>query len=334
MLVRRAARAVGAGRFGDAAGDLREAVRLTPGHAQAAEALGVLAEHEAARHAAEGRHQEAWDCYRALLLKDPSHPRLLHALGLVSYRLAATVPAQGTPAGGAPAADGTDPGAADGRADGTADGEDLWHWVVGCLVPSLHLPDVWDAAAGVTGRDAEPPRVAAARAALTDRLRTDLRTLDQTHGRSGDEVDAWTVRLGMEVRCAEAFAEDEVRIARPDGTSHRLVVGPALERLLRTSPPTGELSSWQGAFQYAVLPWRKPGPYGVHPLTHALGLFEELGPQRYLLLQGRHAAAVSALETPEGRRPTGPGSTCCARPSPARPPNTTATRSGARRWSA
>jgi tetratricopeptide (TPR) repeat protein len=320
VLVRRAARAVGARRFGDAAGDLREAVRLTPDHALAAEALGVLAEHEAARHAAEGRYQEAWDCYRALLLRDPSHPRLLHALGLVSYRLAAAVPAQGAPARGRPAhgipaqggardtaeADGgADGGAADGEtADGgvpgTADGEDLWHWAIGCLVPSLHLPDVWEAAAGVTGREAEPPRVAAARAALTDRLRTDLRTLDQAHGRTGDEVDAWTVRLGMEVRCAEAFAEDEVLIARPDGTSHRLVVGPALERLLRTSPPTGELSSWQGAFQYAVLPWRKPGPYGVHPLTHALGLFEDLGPQRYLLLQGRHAAAVTALESADG----------------------------------
>ncbi|WP_030273873.1 hypothetical protein [Streptomyces sp. NRRL B-24484] len=300
VLVRRAARAVGAGRFGDAAGDLREAVRLTPGHALAAEALGVLAEHEAARHAAEGRYQEAWDCYHALLLKDPSHPRLLHALGLVSYRLAAAAPARGIPAQRGPQeAAGARPTAPD-RDDRA---EDLWHWVIGCLVPSLHLPDVWDAAAHVTGRDAEPPRVAAARAALTDRLRTDLRTLDQADGRSGDEVDAWTVRLGMEVRCAEAFAEDEVGIGRPDGGSHRLVVGPVLERLLRTSPPSSELSAWQGAFEYAVLPWRKPGPYGVHPLTHALGLFDDLGPQRYLLLQGRHAAAVSALETADGTEP-------------------------------
>ncbi|MEV8099805.1 hypothetical protein [Kitasatospora sp. NPDC085879] len=299
VLVRRAARAVGAGRFGDAAGDLREAVRLTPGHALAAEALGVLAEHEAARHAAEGRYQEAWDCYHALLLKDPSHPRLLHALGLVSYRLAAAVPAQGVPAQRGPREAAEAEPAPAGRADRTERPE-LWHWVIGCLVPSLHLPDVWDAAAHVTGRDAEPPRVAAARAALTDRLRTDLRTLDQAQGRSGDEVDAWTVRLGMEVRCAEAFAEDEVVIGRPDATSHRLVVGPSLERLLRTSPPSPELSSWQGAFEYAVLPWRKPGPFGVHPLTHALGLFDELGPQRYLLLQGRHAAAVSALEAPDG----------------------------------
>ncbi|MEU2631689.1 hypothetical protein, partial [Kitasatospora sp. NPDC007106] len=264
------------------------------------------------------------------------HPRLLHALGLVSYRLATAVPGQGAPGRGVPAqgaptqgvpaqgapapgipaqrgpvevphVDPTDPdlpGLAD-RSDRSdlaesADRADLWHWVIGCLVPSLHLTEVWDAAARLTGRDAEPPRVAAARAALTDRLRTDLRTLDQADGRSGDEVDAWTVRLGMEVRCAEAFAEDEVLIGGPDGAGHRLVVGPALERLLRTSPPSSELSAWQGAFEYAVLPWRKPGPYGVHPLTHALGLFDELGPQRYLLLQGRHAAAVSALETAEG----------------------------------
>ncbi|WP_405010547.1 hypothetical protein [Kitasatospora sp. NBC_01539] len=299
VLVRRAAAALLADRPSDAVGDLREAVKLTPDHAPATAALGTLAEHEARRHAAEGRHREAWDAYRALLLRDPAHPRLLHALGLVSYRLAATVPAQRTATAAAPEPDGEP---ADRPAQ-APDPERVWAWAVACLVASLHLPEVWDATAGVTGRDAEPQRVSAARAALTDRLRGDLRALDQEQGRSGDDADAWTVRLGMEVRSAEAFAQDELRVARPDGGSRRLVLGPALDRLLREHADGAGGTAWAGEFEYAVRPWRKPGPFGVHPLTQALGLFDDLGPQRYLLLQGRPGAAVAALDAIPPRDP-------------------------------
>ena len=108
----------------------------------------------------------------------------------------------------------------------------------------------------------------------------------------------------MEVRCAEAFAEDEVVIGRPDGTSHRLVVGPTLERLLRTSPPNDELSSWQGAFEYAALPWRRPGPYGVHPLTHALGLFDDLGPRSYNACVLPHWTVTAVAHVPGGAHPS------------------------------
>ncbi|MFJ1702562.1 hypothetical protein [Kitasatospora sp. NPDC088346] len=287
VLVRRAAAALDAQDAGRAVADLREAVGLTPEDPHAGRALGTLAEHEALHHAGEGRHREAWDGYHALLLADPGHPRLLHSLGLVSYRLAVACEAAG-PSGGEDAAR-------------------YWPWAIGCLVSALHLPDLWDRTASVTGRPIEAPRIAAARTALTDRLRGDLRELDQARGLSGDDVDAWTVRLGMETRSAEAFAQQELHVARDGGAGRRLVLGPALGRLLheesRGVSHAGPLVAWAGDFDYAVRPWRRPGPFGVHPLTEALGLFDALGPHRYLLLQGRHAAAVAALDAvPEAER--------------------------------
>ncbi|MFJ2576868.1 hypothetical protein [Kitasatospora aureofaciens] len=268
VLVRRAAARLDAGEPGQAAGDLREVLRLTPDHPQAAATLGVLAEHEAHRHAAAGRRWDAWHAYHALLLKDPAHPRLLHALGLAGYRLAA----------------------------GADVDERVWEWTIGCLVAALHQPDLWAESARVTGRPADPPRVAAARAALTERLREDLRALDRAAGRSGDEVTAWTVRLGMEARSAEAFTQQELSIALPGAPARRLVVGPTLERLLREEP---ELAAWGARFDNAV----RPGHVRDRQLAQALSLFGELGPQRYFLLQGRQSAAVSALDAvPEAER--------------------------------
>ncbi|MQS11286.1 hypothetical protein F7Q99_03025 [Streptomyces kaniharaensis] len=270
VLVRRAAARLDGGEPGPAAGDLREALRLTPDHAQAAATLAVLAEHEAHGHALAGRRREAWHAYRALLLTDPAHPRLLHALGLAGYRLAS--------GGGA----GID--------------ERVWEWTIGCLVAALYQPDLWAESVRVTGRPAEPPRIAAARAALTERLREDLRALDRAAGRSGDEVTAWTVLLGMEAHSADAFAQEDLRIALPGGPARRLVLGPTLARLLRREP---ELADWGGWFDEAIRPARSGGSQ----LARALGLFGELGPQRYLLIQGRQAAAVSALDAiPEAER--------------------------------
>ncbi|WP_371501212.1 hypothetical protein OG871_30500 [Kitasatospora sp. NBC_00374] len=276
VLIRRAAAALDAQDAVRAAADLREAVRLAPDHPHAGPALGTLAEHEALHHAGEGRHREAWDGYHALLLTDPGHPRLLHSLGLVSYRLAVACEAAG-PAG-------------------AEDAARYWPWAIGCLMSALHLPDLWSRTASVTGRPTEPQRIAAARTALTDRLRGDLRELDQARGLSADDVDAWTVRLGMEARSAEAFAQEELHVAPDGGVGRRLVLGPALGRLLHEESQAGALVAWAGQFDYAVRPWRRSGPFGVHPLTEALGLFDALGPHRYLLLQGRHAAAVAALD--------------------------------------
>ncbi|MFJ2189091.1 hypothetical protein ACIOJE_14230 [Kitasatospora sp. NPDC087861] len=279
VLLRRAGAALDAGEPGRAAGDLRRVLTLAPGHPQAAAALVLLAEHEAHQHAVEGRHREAWNGYHALLLTDPAHPRLLHALGLAGYRLAVSTQEEAAP------------------------DERIWAWTLGCLVAALHQPDLWAESARITGRPVEPPRMSAARSALTDRLREDLRALDRAAGRSGDEVTAWTLLLGMEAHSADAFAQEDVRITLPGRPARRLALGPALDRLLRQEP---ELAVWAAGFDEAVRAWRWPESPDGHPLTRALGLFGDLGPQRYLLLQGRQAAAVGALDAvPEAERGAG-----------------------------
>ncbi|WP_031078628.1 hypothetical protein [Streptomyces sp. NRRL WC-3742] len=271
VLVRRAGAALADNHPGRAAADLRQVVLVAPDHPQAAATLGLLAEHEAHQHAAEGRHREAFDAYRALLLRDPAHPRLLHATGLAGYRLSAT--------------NGTD---------------ETWAWTLGCLAAALHQADLWTESARTTGRTPEPQRLAAARTALTERLRDDLRALDRTAGRSGDEVTAWTLLLGMEAYSADVFAQWDVRIAVPGRPSRALAIGPTLEGLLRREP---ELADWGAWFAQAVRTFRRPEAPDAPALTRALALFDDLGPQRYLLLQGRQAAAVTALDAvPENRR--------------------------------
>ncbi|MEU4119592.1 hypothetical protein AB0F71_34485 [Kitasatospora sp. NPDC028055] len=285
VLVRRAGAALTAEQPGRAAGDLRRALALAPGHPQAAAALVLLGEHEAHQHAVEGRHGEAYRAYRALLLDDPAHPRLLHALGLAGYRFAAST---------RPTAEAAPAEAADEAAD-----EQVWAWTLGCLVAALHREELWAETARITGREADPQRTAAARTALTDRLREDLRALDRAAGRSGDETTAWTLRLGMESHAADAFAQEDVRISLPGRPARRLVLGPGLDRLLRA-----ELPGWGEAYQQAVGAWRRgPGATSGPALGRALSLFGALGPQQYLHLQGRQAAAVAALDAvPEGER--------------------------------
>ncbi|MGW2869439.1 hypothetical protein [Kitasatospora sp. NPDC001225] len=301
VLVRRAGAALAAGRLGQAAVDLRQALqpvpgdgvpgREVPGRERVAGALALLAEHEAHQAVLDGRHREAWEAYRELLIRDPAHPRVLHALGLAGYRLAA---------GASDAADTSD--AASDAADGPdAPDQEVWAWTIGSLVAALHQPELWAESARTTGRTAEPQRLAAARAGLLDRLRDDLRALDRAAGRSGDEVTAWTLRLGLETHCADALAQEDVRITLPGRPARRLALGPTLDRLLRAEPGA---DGWAEAFEQAVRPWRQrpSGPDAPAP-TRALGLFGELGPQRYLQLQGRQAAAVAALDAvPEQRR--------------------------------
>ncbi|MFJ9454557.1 hypothetical protein ACIRST_05695 [Kitasatospora sp. NPDC101447] len=308
VLIRRAGAALAAGRPGRAAGDLRQALRLAPGHARATETLVLLAEHEAHQHAIEGRHREAWEAYRDLLLKDPAHPRLLHALGLAGYRLATASGAAASESavsgsavsGSAVSESAVSESAASGNAASGAARDEVWAWTLGCLVAALHQPELWAESARITGRTPEPQRLAAARTGLIDRLRDDLRALDRAAGRSGDEVSAWTLRLGMEAHTADAFAQEDLRIALPGCPSRRLTVGPTLDRLFRAEP---ELAAWAEAFEQAVRAWRQPAGSGAPGPARALGLFGELGPQRYLQLQGRQAAAVAALDAvPQQRR--------------------------------
>ncbi|MFI2608880.1 hypothetical protein [Kitasatospora sp. NPDC018619] len=304
VLVRRAAAALAAGRPGPAAVDLRQALRLAPEQPHAAGALVLLAEHEAHQAVLDGRHREAWEAYRELLRTDPAHPRLLHALGLAGYRLAAASGALGGP--GDPSSPGdpgdpSGPSSPGGPGGPGGSGEEVWDWTLGCLVAALHQPELWAESARTTGRTADPRRLAAARAGLLDRLRDDLRALDRGAGRSGDEVAAWTLRLGVETYCADAFAREDIRVTLPGRPARRLAHGPTLDRLLRAGPGP---ASWAEAFELAVRPWRRrpAGPDAPAP-ARALGLFGELGAQRYLQLQGRQAAAVAALDAvPEQRR--------------------------------
>ncbi|MFD5468154.1 hypothetical protein ACFWIQ_35895 [Kitasatospora sp. NPDC127059] len=299
VLVRRAGAALAADQPGRAAGDLRQALGLVPDHPQAAAALVLLGEHEAHQHAVEGRPGEAFRGYRELLLKDPAHPRLLHAVGLAGYRFATSASAE-------PAADGQDgqisPEGQNGQGGTVSqagpDGQDgpdeqVWAWTLGCLVAALHGEELWTETARITGREAEPQRTAAARTAVIDRLREDLRAVDRAAGRTGDETTAWTLRLGMEAHAADAFAQEDVRITLPGRPARRLVVGPTLDGLLRAAPET---PGWGEAYQQAVGAWRRAAGPGTPALGRALGLFGALGPQQYLHLQGRQAAAVAALD--------------------------------------
>ncbi|WP_223243016.1 hypothetical protein, partial [Streptomyces sp. CBMA123] len=289
VLVRRAGAALAADQPGRAAGDLRQALALAPGHPQAAAALVLLGEHEAHQHTVEGRHGEAYRGYRELLLKDPAHPRLLHAVGLAGYRFAsasASASSESETAGGPDGPDGPD--------------EQVWAWTLGCLVAALHGEELWAETARITGREADPQRTAAARAAVIDSLRDDLRAVDRAAGRTGDETTAWTLRLGMEAQAADAFAQEDVRITLPGRPARRLVVGPTLDGLLRAAPET---AGWGEAYQQAVGAWRRAAGPGTPALGRALSLFGALGPQQYLHLQGRQAAAVAALDAvAEGAR--------------------------------
>ena len=295
LLVRRAAIDLRENRATRAAADLRRAVDLTPGHAAALAALVPLAEHEAWGHASEERWRQAFEAYIPLLRTDPAHPRLLHAVGVTGYRLAAAE---------APPPDGAAP--AQGQVSLSQDAERVWGWTLAALTAALYLPDLWAATAQAVGRELEPGQVGKARAALVERLRTDLRALDRAAGRDGEEIDAWTVRLGMEVRCAEAFAQEELHIALGAGPARRLVLGPGLRRLL-TAPEQAPatLAEWQERYAAAVRPFalasarphETESPAAGSALTEVFGLLHRtLGPHRYLMLQGRFAAAITALE--------------------------------------
>ena len=284
VLLRRGTLDVRRGRATRAVVDLREAVTLSPGDGPAVEALALLGEHEAFVHAGEGRLREAFDGYVASLLGDPGNPRLLHAVGLTGYRLAA----------------GLDPSLSP---EAAADAENVWSWTLGALVAGLYLPDVWGQTASVSGRALAPGQVGKARGLLIERLGEDLRALDLAAGRSGREVGAWSTRVGMELRCAEAFAQEDLRIAAGEGPARRLILGPALLRLLaERADEAPVLAAWHSEFEQAVAPYADGSKRAT--LTDVFGLLHpRLGAHRFLVLQGRFAEAIAALDAvvPEAR---------------------------------
>jgi len=298
VLLRRATLDVRRGRAIRAVGDLREAVALSPdgpNSGLAIEALAQLGEHEAYVFAGEGRLREAFDGYVAALLNDPGNPRLLHAVGLTGYRLATSLDASPSPE---PEPE-TEP-AADAAPDADADAERVWSWTLGALVAALYLPDVWGQTASVSGRALAPGQVGKARGLLIERLGDDLRALDLAAGRGDEDVEAWSVRVGMELRCAEAFAQEDLRITVGEGPARRVILGPALRNVL--SGHAGDspvLAAWHERFEQAVAPYADGSKNST--LTDVFGvLHPELGAHRFLILQGRFAAAIAALDAAPG----------------------------------
>ena len=277
VLLRRATVDVRRGRATRAVVDLREAVTLSPDAGPATEALELLGEHEAYVNAGAGRLREAFDGYITALLGDPGNPRLLHAVGLTGYRLASGLDASSSAAA-------------------AADVGNVWSWTLGALVAGLYLPDVWGRTASVSGRGLAPGQVGKARGLLIERLGEDLRALDLAAGRSGEEVDAWSTRVGMELRCTEAFAQEDLRIKVGDGPARRLILGPALLKLLAEEVDRSPvLADWHAEYEQAVAPYAEGSKRAT--LTDVFGLLHpRLGAQRFLVLQGRFADAVAALD--------------------------------------
>ncbi|HET9168223.1 MAG TPA: hypothetical protein VFN97_02270 [Actinospica sp.] len=266
VLLRRGAADLQRGKAIRAVVDLREAVTLVPDLDPAVfEALELLTEHEAYVHAEAGRWRDAFDGYLKVLETDPAHPRLLHAVGLAAYRIAGPL-------------DPADPAAAE-----------AWSWTIGALVAGVYLPDVWGQTASVSGRGLAPGQVAKARGLLIERLTADLLALDEAQGRTGEEARSWSTRVAMEVRCAEAFAQQDLRVEVGDAPARRLILGPALlERL-------GGHARWRAEYERVVAPYADGTGHGG-PAEVFEVLDPVLGPYRFLVLQGRFADAAAALE--------------------------------------
>ncbi|MFL6117257.1 MAG: tetratricopeptide repeat protein [Catenulispora sp.] len=261
LLIRRAAEAIRRGEPYLALGDLRSALRIQPEQPQARAALDALAEYEARQHAEEQRNTEAFESYLALVRDDPTNPRLLHALGLAAFRLA--------------------------RSTGEAR---YWEWAIGCLVSALYAPDFRPQATGAAPEalaDGQE-RFVADRGSLIQELRDALRVVDEAEHRSGDEIDAWTVRLGMDVYACQTNP----------------ILSPTLDRLLRGQPETPALAEWReladlmraaesAEMRTAAAEVLKGGDA---KRKWTVSLYGAFGPQYFLYEDGRFAAAIAALD--------------------------------------
>ncbi|WP_344659905.1 tetratricopeptide repeat protein [Catenulispora subtropica] len=260
LLIRRAAEAIRRGEPYLALGDLRQALQVRPDQPQALAALEALAEYEARQHAEEQRNQEAFDGYLRLVRDAPTNPRLLHALGLAAYRIA--------------------------RTTGSAE---HWMWTIGCLVSALYAPDFRPQATGATPEALAPgqERFVADRGSLMEELRDTLRAVDEANGRTGEEADAWTVRLGMDVFACETNP----------------ILSPTLDRLLREQPETPALLEWRDladtlrAAELAEMAEAEASGDEEAERNRTVALYGELGPQHYLYEDGRFKAAIAALDT-------------------------------------
>ncbi|WP_143765483.1 tetratricopeptide repeat protein [Catenulispora acidiphila] len=256
LLIRRAASAIEKSEPYRALGDLRSALQIQPDQPEALAALEALSEYSARQHADEGRHEEAFAGYLALVREEPTNARLLHALGLSAYQLARS-----------------------GNKD------EHWMWTIGCLVTALYAPDFWTQVVGVGDVEADRGQIEQTRRTLIDELKNDLRFADLAAYRGGDEVDAWSVRLGMDVLACEADlpALSPIRIS------------PTLEALLRQQPETPALAEWRELAD-ATHAADSDGAEDDESVRIA-ALYGPLGPQHFLYEDSKFEPAIAALDT-------------------------------------
>ncbi|WP_370370654.1 tetratricopeptide repeat protein [Catenulispora sp. GP43] len=250
LLIRRAASAIERGEPYRALGDLRQALQIQPDQPEALAALEALSEYSARQHSEEGRHEEAFAGYLALVREDPTNARLLHALGLSSYQLARV-----------------------------SNRDEYWMWTIGCLVTALYAPDFWARVVGVGDVEADHDQIVRNRRTLLDELRNDLRFADLAAYRGGDEVDAWSVRIGMDVFACEADPQ----------------ISPTLDALLRQQPDTPALAEWRelADAMHAV----DPDAAEDDEAARVAVLYGPFGPQHFLYEDGKFEAAIAALDT-------------------------------------
>lgn len=250
LLIRRAASAIERGEPYRALGDLRHALKIEPDQPEALAALEALSEFSARQHADEGRHEEAFAGYLALVREEPTNARLLHALGLSAYQLARR-----------------------------SNQDEHWMWAIGCLVTALYAPDFWVQVVGVGDVEADHEQIVRNRRAVIDELKNDLRFADLAAYRGGDEADAWSVRVGMDVFACEADPE----------------ISPTLDALLRQLPETPALVEWRelADAMHAV----DPDAAEDDETARISALYGPFGPQYFLYEDGKYEAAIAALDT-------------------------------------
>jgi tetratricopeptide (TPR) repeat protein len=258
LLIRRAASAIEKDEPYRALGDLRHALKIQPDQPEALAALEALSEYSARQHADEGRHEEAFSGYLALVREDPTNARLLHALGLSAYRLART-----------------------------SNRDEHWMWTIGCLVTALYAPDFWVRVVGVGDVEADHEQIVRSRGAVIDELKNDLRFADLAAYRGGDEVDAWSVRLGMDVLACQ---DDP-----PSSCQIQIQISPTLDALLRRQPETPALTQWRelADAMHAV----DPDAAEDDDRARINALYGPFGPQHFLYEDSRFEAAIAALDT-------------------------------------
>ncbi|OLE21776.1 MAG: hypothetical protein AUG49_21155 [Catenulispora sp. 13_1_20CM_3_70_7] len=164
--------------------------------------------------------------------------------------------------------------------------------LIGCLVSALYAPDFRPRATGASPEALAggQERFAADRGFLIGELRDALRAVDEAEHRTGDEIDAWTVRLGMDVFACQTNP----------------ILSPTLDRLLRGQPETPALVEWREladmmrAAESAEM--AKAAAEGEEDLERqwTVCLYGAFGPHHYLYEDGRFAAAIAALDAVPG----------------------------------